>query len=202
MNIKKTISIMIIMSLMLAGCGQKEYYTAVQKQNEAIYQMNKIDREKERLDEQKHQEKMAIIMQQSLTAAAKTPDITDDILLPVLFMNMENQRSMVKMLASKDSKPMQLQPIKAPDSFGDNVRKSTGMVLGIGGLILGITQSNNMKDIAVSGMNAAGTHVTTGDNSNVYSDSYKNTGNDTGDINIATQETQIPTEEEATVESE
>ena len=193
---------MIIMSLMLAGCGQKEYYTAVQKQNEAIYQMNKIDREKERLDEQKHQEKMAIIMQQSLTAAAKTPDITDDILLPVLFMNMENQRSMVKMLASKDSKPMQLQPIKAPDSFGDNVRKSTGMVLGIGGLILGITQSNNMKDIAVSGMNAAGTHVTTGDNSNVYSDSYKNTGNDTGDINIATQETQIPTEEEATVESE
>jgi hypothetical protein len=174
---KKIISIILIssFSFMTIGCGQKEYYSAVKSQNETITQLNLIEQQKEREADLIHEQRMAEIMKNSMIAAAKTPDMTDDVLIPVLFMNMENQRTMAKALVAQNKRPIQLQPIKAPDSFGDNVKKSAGLILGVGGLILGITQSNNMKDIAVAGMNAAGTKIdVSGNNNDVVNDSYKN----------------------------
>jgi hypothetical protein len=190
---KKIISIAVItsFSFMTIGCGQKEYYSAIKSQNETITQLNLIEQQKEREADLIHEQRMAEIMKNSMIAAANTPDMTDDVLVPILFMNMENQRTMAKALVAQNKRPIQLQPIKAPDSFGDNVKKSAGLILGVGGLILGIAQSNNMKDIAVAGMNATGTKIDVSGNDNaITTDSYKlqNNGNDnaitTGDVMV------------------
>jgi hypothetical protein len=79
-----------------------------------------------------------------------------------------------------------LQPIKAPETFGEAVRNSTGAILGIGGIIVGLTQSNNLKDVAVAGMNAAGTHnIVSGEGNSIVNDSYKSASQNsmTGDGN-------------------
>jgi hypothetical protein len=208
---KKIISIALIasFSFMTVGCGQKEYYTAIQSQNETITHLNLIEQQKEREADMIHEQRMAEIMNRSMIAAAKTPDMTDDILVPVLFMNMENQRTMAKVLMSQNRRSIQLQPIKAPDSFGDNVKKSAGLLLGVGGLILGITQSNNMKDIAEAGINASGTRIdASGNNNSITSDSFKlqNEGNGSmtsGDANIMSPTTTtIPEPEGSTPEPE
>ena len=202
-KIIKFTSMLMASSIMLMGCGQKEYYNAIRTQNETIVRIN-AQREAEREKEERlHEEKMSMIMQSAMNAAAKTPDVTDDVLLPVLFMNMENQRTLAKVLTADKNKSLQLQKIKAPDSFGDNVRKSTGMILGIGGIILGVTQSHNMKDVAIAGINGAGNKMNvTGDNNSVISDSYKNgtdntiTGSNDTAINITSNEMTEPKESE------
>lgn len=171
----KIISCLVISSMMLMGCGQKEYYQAVNNQNQAITEMNIKAQEDERRNDQIHEQNMLKMMSQSMESASRSPEITDDILVPILFMNMENQRTMAKVLMNKNGNVMALQPIKAPDSFGDNVRKSAGLILGIGGIALGISQSHALKDVAVAGIGAAGTKITaSGDGNTITSDSYKN----------------------------
>ena len=171
----KPIAIAVICVFVLAGCGQKEYYSAIKEQNQYIAEMSRAAEDNKRIDENAHQETMIVLLQQAMTSASKTPSVVDDVLVPMLVMNMESQRTMAKALTAGKERPMQLQQIKAPDSVGDTIRKSTGLILGAGGLILGIAQSNNMKDIAVAGMNAAGSKMSvTGDGNTITSDSNKN----------------------------
>ena len=172
----KPIALSVVFFFLLAGCAaQKEYYTAVKEQNQNIAQMNKIAQANKEAADAAHEERMVTLLTQSMTAAAKTPDITDDILVPMLVMQMENQRTMAKALTAGKTHQMQMQAIKAPDSIGDNIRKSSGLILGIGGLALGISQANSMKDIAVAGINAAGKKMSvTGNNNSIVSDSNKN----------------------------
>jgi hypothetical protein len=132
---------------------------------------------------------MVKILQTSLNAAAQTPDKMDDVLIPVLLMNMENQRTMAKALMAGKERQVALQPIKAPETFGEAVKNSTGAILGIGGIIVGLTQSNNLKDVAVAGMNAAGTHnIVSGEGNSIVNDSYKSGSQNTmtGDGNSVT----------------
>ncbi len=174
-KIVRFIALLMVSSMILMGCGQAEYYKAVQVQNENIAKNNAIAQQNKEKADAMHEERMLILLQNAMTAAAKTPDVTDDILVPMLVMNMESQRTMAQALTAGKSKPMQMQAIKAPDSFGDNVRKSAGLILGVGGIALGITQAHGMKDIAVAGINAAGSKMeVSGDNNSVTSDSYKN----------------------------
>jgi hypothetical protein len=185
----KIVTPMIILSIVLAGWGHKEYFSAVKAQNETIHHMN-LQREHEKyIEEQHHEEYMVKILQTSLNAAAQTPDKMDDVLIPVLLMNMENQRTMAKALMAGKERQIAFQPIKAPETFGEAVKNSTGAILGIGGIIVGLTQSNNLKDVAVAGMNAAGTHnIVSGDGNSVINDSYKSGSQNTmtGDGNSVT----------------
>jgi len=180
---KKSIKLLVsvaIMSLLLAGCGQKEYYTAMEKQNTLIYQMNLQHEHEKMLDEQRHEEHMARLFQTSLSAAAQTKDKTDDVLIPILLMNMENQRTMAKALAAGKERQMALQPIKAPETFGEAVKNSTGAILGIGAIWAGIAQSNNLTDVAIAGMAGAGVHNTiSGHDNKVVNDSYKSASQNT-----------------------
>jgi len=184
--LKKALIILSCFTLLgISACGQKEYFEAVKEQNVTIQSMNMANEARREREEQRHQERMLTLMQTSMQAAASTKDKTDDVLVPLLIMSMEDKRIMAKALTAGNEKPMQLQTIKAPDSFGDGVRKSTGALLGIGGIIMGITQSNNMADIAAAGMNAAGVHNSiTGDSNTITSDSYKTASqNKMGDSN-------------------
>jgi hypothetical protein len=170
----KVVAPMIILSVVLTGCGQKEYYSAVKAQNETIHHMN-LQREHEKyLEEQHHEEYMVKILQTSLNAASQTPDKMDDVLIPILLMNMENQRTMARALMAGKEQQMALQPIKAPETFGEAVKNSTGAILGIGAIWAGIAQSNNLTDVALGGMAAAGTHnIVSGHDNKIINDSYK-----------------------------
>jgi len=200
--IKKTLIytvISVISVILLIGCGQKEYYTAIEKQNTLIYQMN-LQREREKvLEEQRHEEHMARLFQTSLSAAAQTKDKTDDVLIPILLMNMENQRTMAKALAAGKEKQIALQSIKAPETFGEAVKNSTGAILGIGAIWAGIAQSNNLTDVAIAGMAGAGVHNTiSGHDNKVINDSYKsgsqnNTNGNNNSITGGTIDSSCPT---------
>jgi hypothetical protein len=186
---KALITLMCFSMLGLTACGQKEYFEAVKEQNITIQSMNLADRAARAKEEERHEERMLLLMQNSMRAAASTKDKTDDILVPLLIMSMEDKRVMAKALTANSEKPMQFQHIKAPDSFGDGVQKSTAALLGIGGIILGITQSNNLADIATAGLNAAGTHnIVSGEGNTVTNDSYKagSQNTTTGDNNAIT----------------
>jgi hypothetical protein len=182
MILKKGIIGLCIASLFLiGGCGQKEYYSAMQAQNVTIQKLNNRQIEIETARDNKHEEHMLLLINNSMNACAKTPDKTDDVLVPMLIMNMENQWMLGKVLASKNgTHTMQLQTIKAPETFGEAVKNSTGAILGIGAIWAGIHQSDNLADVAVAGMASAGVHNTVnGHNNALTSDSYKSASQNT-----------------------
>jgi len=151
----------------LNACGYKDYANAVKEQNLTIQQkrlMYQADKESER---RIHKEKMLLMAISAMAAAKTTEDGSDDVMVPMLIMTLENSWIMSEAIASMNYKPEQTFAIQAPDSFGDGVKKSAGAILGIGAIALGFQNSKNMKDIAVAGMNGAGTNIT-GDN-NTYS---------------------------------
>jgi hypothetical protein len=175
-----------IVILLLSGCGQKEYYDAVKAQNITINSMNIEKHKSEQLAEARHEERMLVLIKSSMTAAAGTPEKTDDVLVPLLIMSIEDKRVMAHALTANSNKQMQLHIIKAPETFGEAVQKSTSAILGVGAIVSGIIQSNNLTDVATAGISSAGTTNTiSGEGNSITNDSYK-TGSQntvTGDSN-------------------
>jgi len=172
---KKIISF-ILTSFFLVGCSANtEYYKAVQKQNEVLMQQQIAKEKAEREEDNRHQEMMMNFLQKSTEAAAKTPEITDDILVPMLVMNMEQQRLLAKALQAPHQKGLVLHEIKAPETAGEFMKNSTSLVLGGLGIYAGLKASDNLVDLGIAGLNAAGNKLTvSGNNNKVNSDSFKN----------------------------
>ena len=189
----------------LVGCAnQQEYYSAVRTQNERIIKFQAEQRAKKEKEQQLHEEKMAKLYQSSLTAASKTKEITDDILIPILFANLETQRTLSKALSSNKEENINIQKIEKPDSFGDNVRKSTSLLLGVGQIALGITQAHGMRDVSVAGLNAlantSGKKIEVSGNGNViesYKNGTENKVSNSDHTNISGHSATIPGEEES-----
>ena len=178
---KKIISIFVsclVIPILLIGCAyQGAYYSAIKEQNLRIAKIQ-AEQKKERDKEQYlHEEKMAKLYQSSMVAASKTKEITDDVLIPILFANLETQRTLSKALSSGNEQSINIQKIEKPDSFGDQVQKSASVILGVGSIGLGIVQSHAMRDISVAGLNAlaksAGKRIEVSGNGNIV-ESYKN----------------------------
>lgn len=160
---------------LLMGCAdQSKYYDAVKAQNTTIQSLRTQAMQEKRDADIRHEERMTQLIKDAMTAAASTEDKTDDVLVPMLIMNMEDKRIMAEALTAGKNNMPSLQPIKAPETAGEFIRNSTGALLGVGAIVTGIIQSNNMKDIAVAGMNAAGTRIdVSGDGNAITNDSYK-----------------------------
>jgi hypothetical protein len=193
MNVKRILTAILCLSLVLplVGCGQDygQYAQAVKEQNiTRQLRMETAVREREYLQKQ-HELKMAQITGSLVLAAAKTDSPNDDMMVPMVIMMMEDKWAMANMAARASEPKDQMATIEAPETIGETIQKSTGLLLGAGAIWLGITQSNNMESIATSGMNAAGaTNTINGDGNTLTSDSYKagtdniNTGGDIGGV--------------------
>jgi len=185
----KFIACALLASVFLFGCADKEYYNAIRAQNETIWKINSERAEREAQREKQHEALMMQLITNGVVAASKTEDKTDDVLVPMLIMNMENQRIMADALKSRNTRTPQLQQIKAPDSIGDIIRKSTGAILGGMGLYVNMKQSSDMRDVAIQGMSHAGTNTTVnGDGNSTVLDSYKSGSQNSvvGDSNTST----------------
>jgi hypothetical protein len=151
--------------------------------------MNTAKEEKERQEEDRHEARMLLLIQQSMTAAANTPEKTDDVLVPIIIMSIEDKRIMAHALTANSRQAIQFQKIKAPETFGEAVQKSTGAILGIGAIVNSAIQSNNLADVATAGITSAGTTNTiSGDGNSITNDSYKSGSQNTitGDGNETT----------------
>ena len=165
MLIKKIILILLLV-FVLTSCSNKEYYQAIKEQNITI----QLKAENERLvreDKQRqHQKEMISLIEMLSISTGNTANTNDDFMAAMLLLMVQDKNSMADLAYNLTKKDIQLQQIKAPDSIGDTIQKSTGLLLGVAGISLGIVQSNNMKDIATSGINAAGMSVS-GSNNNL-----------------------------------
>jgi hypothetical protein len=149
--------------------------------------MNLRHDKKQEIEQQLHEERMALLIQQSMVAAAKTPEKTDDVLIPIIIMGLEDKRIMAHALTASNKKAISFQPIKAPETVGDAIQKSTGLLLGIGAIVNSALQSKHLADVAEAGISSAGTSSTvTGNGNAITNDSYK-TGSQ-NNINGSTNE--------------
>lgn len=178
-TLKKCILLALVLPF-LVGCGQKEYYQAVKEQNITM-QLRMENERATRADRSMRQDRETIVLIEKLalsTGKTKTPH--DDFMAAMMLMMVQDKSNMSDLAYNLTKKDMQLQTIQAPDTVGDIIQKSTGLVLGGAGLTLGIMQSNNMKDIAVAGMNAAGTHNNvSGTNNTLNADAFKSGSSNT-----------------------
>ena len=188
--------ILFSIPIFLLGCTKDygHYAQAVKEQNLTTQlKIEQRSRDKEyRRD--LHQEKIVSLIGSATRAASATPGKEDDLMLPLIFMILEDKWAVAEIMASSNEKAIPMQVIEAPDSIGDTIQKSTGMLLGVGAIALGVIQSNNMKDISVAGLNAAGTHnYVSGDGNKLTSDSFKSGSNNSvvagGDSTITGSDT-------------
>ena len=205
MSVKRILTAILCLSLALpmVGCGQDygQYAQAVKEQNiTRQLRMETAARERE-YSQKQHEIKMAQITGSLVIAAGKTENPNDDMMVPLVIMMMEDKWAMASMAARASEPKEQMATIEAPDTIGDTIQKSTGLLLGAGAIWLGITQSNNMESIATAGMAAAGNKNTiTGDGNTLTSDSYKagtdniNTGGDIGGAINDLAEEEVPGE--------
>ena len=168
MKIRKVFAILIVLSLCtsLVGCAGKEYTSyanAVKEQNVTLQLMADKESAKREAAQLKHEEKMLLLTSNALQAVAATPDKTDDVITPLMLMVLEDKWLTTRALADATTPKVTLGKIEAPETVGESVQKMGGTLLGLAGVALGITQSNNAKDIAVAGINGAGTHNTATD---------------------------------------
>ena len=169
MNVKSIliVSLCIALALPLVGCSKdySQYAQAVKEQN--ITQQLRIETEQREREytQQKHEAKMLALAGNLINAAAATDSKNDDMMVPLIIMMMEDKWAMAQANANANTASPQLVAIEAPETTGEVLRSSTGLVLGLGGLALGIIQSNNLTEVATAGMAAAGTHnVVSGEN--------------------------------------
>lgn len=194
-------------SLTIGGCAgnYEKYAQAVKEQNLTLQlRLEQREREKEYLRHQ-HQEKILAMATKAMAAAARTPDKNDDVLVPLLFSVLEDKWEIAENVASSNSRIPRMQAIQPPEQFGDIIHKSTGLILGAGGIALGIVQSNNTRDIAEAGLKAAGTNVS-GNNNSVAVDNSTNMSG-TGGVTATTEQSDHNgkykvTEEEPVTEEE
>lgn len=171
--LKKCLLLALVLPLLVA-CGQKEYYQAVKEQNITL-QLRMENERATRTDRSMRQDRETLVLIEKLSVATgKTATPHDDFMAAMMLMMVQDKSNMADLAYNLTKKDMQLQKIEAPDSAGDIIQKSTGLILGAAGLTLGIMQSNNSRDIALAGIAGAGVHNTvSGENNILTSDSYK-----------------------------
>lgn len=177
----------IILSLFLAGCGRDAYYQAIKEQNittQLRMENERLIREDKKL---RHEKDMVALIEKLSVATGKTENTNDDLLASVMLMMTQDKNNMADLAYNLTKKDTPLQVIEAPDSFGDTIQKSTGLLVGGAAIALGIVQSNNMAEIATAGINSAGTHVSgTGNITTTGNASSSITSTATGDGASAT----------------
>ena len=167
--------VVFFVSLSLVGCGAKDYSNyaqAVKEQNITLQLMADKKEAKREAEQRAHELKMTQLTANLMTAAAQTPEKSDDVIAPMMVMVLEDKWNMSKSVVDSKPQPAMAQ-IQAPETLGDSVKKMGGTILGLGGIYLGVRQSDNMADVAKVGILNAGTHnsasggsaVTSGDNS-------------------------------------
>lgn len=170
MKIKKVVltGIVLILCLSLTACGDYgKYAQAVKEQNIALQvQADKEDAKREAA-QRKHEEKMLTLTNSALQAAALTPEKTDDVTTPLMIMVLEDKWQTSRMLADSKKRPAAVAQIQAPTTIGDEIKKAGSTLLGLGGIYLGVRQSDNMADVAKAGIAGAGTHNTATDGSSI-----------------------------------
>ena len=191
-------TIYLLVSLFLVGCADNyKQYAAAWKSLQLEKHIQSLKAEKDRIALQKEFEvkyetrklERERAYKDAALAAAKTKTPVDDILVSTMYM-MSSQQDMALLLTqhqspvpvSVESKDAVLVP---PETTGQLVQRAGGTILGIGGIVLGITQSHNNKDMMVEALRHVGpTLNVTGDSARVAYDSYKTasqntvTGND------------------------
>lgn len=163
---------------------------------------------KREADQRAHELKMTQLTANLMTAAAQTPEKSDDVIAPMMVMVLEDKWNMAKSVADSKPQPAMAQ-IQAPTTIGDEIKKAGSTLIGLGGIYLGIKQSDNMADVAKAGIAGAGTHntasdgsaINTGDEStagaNKPADSYNTDNSDNSNNGDAALETAPPVAEEA-----
>jgi hypothetical protein len=166
----------VALCLSLSGClANEKYYDAVTQQNLTTQLVSAKEEKKSEIRRHDHQEKMATILATALSAASKSSDKTDDVLVPIVFMTLEDKWSVSEMLADSRKAPTQLQKIEAPEKTSDIIKATGSTLLGLGGIYLGVKQADGMVDIAEAGIKAAGVTIT-GDK-NIVDSQKSNTDN-------------------------
>ncbi len=150
----------------MTACGFDKYYDAIGAQNAIIHQINVDRKATERREDIQHQENMMLLMESAIASAAETDSETDDVMVPMMIMMLEDKRTMAKALTAQHKRNISLHEIKAPDTFGDGVKKSAGVLGIVAGAVVGIVVSNNVTDIAKSAIAGSGTHTTMNGNDN------------------------------------
>ena len=204
--------VILFISLSLVGCGAKDYTNyaqAVKEQNITLQLMADKKEAKREADQRAHELKMAQLTANLMTAAAQTPEKSDDVIAPMMVMVLEDKWNMSKSAIDARPQPAMAQ-IQAPTTIGDEIKKAGSTLLGLGGIYLGVKQSDNLADVAKTGILNAGTHNTASDGSainigsestnsaNKPADSYNTDNSDNsnnGDAALKTQEPVAPVEE-------
>ena len=177
----------LFFSLSLVGCGAKDYANyaqAVKEQNITLQLMADKKEAKREADQRAHELKMAQLTANLMTAAAQTPEKSDDVIAPMMVMLLEDKWNMSKSAIDAKPQPAMAQ-IQAPTTIGDEIKKAGSTLLGLGGIYLGIRQSDNLADIAKTGILNAGTHntasggsaVTAGNNPSASGNNPSSSGN-------------------------
>lgn len=150
---------LLVPFLLLASCGRDAYYQAVKEQNITTQLRIKQDRLEEEDRRDRHEERMVSMLGTLTKATSKTDTPTDDLMATVLFMSIQDKHEMTELARTLTRKDYSPQPIEAPETAGEFVQKTGGTILGVGALALGIVQSNNITDIAKTGIKNAGVSV-------------------------------------------
>lgn len=168
MKIKKVVlaGIVLILCFSLTACGDYgKYAQAMKEQNIALQVQADKEEAKREAEQRKHEEKMLTLTNSALQAAALTPEKTDDVITPLTIMVLEDKWQTSRMLEQSRKRPAPVAQIQAPTTVGDEIRKAGSTFLGLGGIYLGVRQSDNMADVAKAGIASAGTHNTASDGS-------------------------------------
>lgn len=172
-RLAKPLALLLAVAL-LTGCGQKEYYAAVQAQNDRILKQHNDREERLAREETAKNERLMQADRAAIEAVGRTPDKTDDVLVPLMIAQRETISTIVA--ANKPVVQPPVLQIQPPETAGDFVQKSTGLVLGAGGMVVGAIQSNNMKDVAVAGIAGAGVHNYANGKGSVITSDSQNAG--------------------------
>ncbi len=160
-----TITICSLLAISLVGCAQDygQYAQAIKEQNLTRQLYSEQQLRHREFAQRKHEEKMAVIAGQLIIAANKSESPNDDMMVPLVLMMMEDKWSMAQ--ASNKTEPMNFVTIQPPETTGELIQKSTGLLLGLGALGLSAYQTYNLSEVAKTGINSAGTKVSGSNNS-------------------------------------
>ena len=184
--------------LIIGGCGNDKYYD-VMKEIVIAQQLQAAKDEAKRADEQrKHEEFMAKFGTELMKNASASGDKSFQATAPLMVMLLEDKWSTQRAQVAAPVRPnVSLSDIRPPETWGEFIQKSTGVILGGFGTWLGITQSNNLTKVAVSGINGAGVHNTASDGSVINTghlqDSSVNGGSSTRPVTTTNTESSYNT---------
>jgi len=182
---------------LISGCADRtQYYQAVREQNTAIQiQRSAFERELKEI-RQRHQERMVQMIGQAMKAAALTPDHTDDIMVPVLFLVLQDKWDMVEMMPKQNPGPGQMQKIEAPSDGADYLKAASPY---FGMLLTGLVGWKAFDTVADVAAQAGGQYFLNGQNATMNQNSF-NTGsynNQTAGTEAAINASNTPASEQA-----